>query len=184
MFRRILRFLGQPEAKPRSLSTHAPIPAPGRTEALVGFELVEHDHDDGASRGFVLRRCSDGQFLSWMTLPKRDGLESINVVGEKYRIDAVQSAAFAPGSRVLLIPEPSNPVDPHALAVWSAERKLHAGYIPKEDAERIKRKLDRQPHDVFVVWETREGRQRTNIRLLLVRNGVELRAPNGRFLRD
>ena len=179
MIGKILKFFGRETEQDDSRQS-----ARAAESLRSSFELVERPQEDGNGGGFVVRRCSDGQLLSWTTLPKKQGIESINVVGEAYRLDHVQNPAFRPGSSVLLIPEPTNPIDSNALAVWSSDRAFQAGYIPKEDAVRIRRKLDRWPHDVFVLWETRDGHRRVNIRLLLVRDDVDLLVRKGCFVRS
>jgi hypothetical protein len=65
--------------------------------------------------------------------------------------------------------EPSNQYDPNAIAVWNAARTLQAGYIPRDDAARLAKKLDRGEHfRVLTIWETFEADRRTGIRLLLL----------------
>ena len=126
----------------------------------------------------------DGQNLQWRTLPRGDGLESINVVGEQYRQDQIQGPEFQPGARVSLVIEEDNPHDPNAISVWSADGQLQAGYIPKEEAPRLRKKLRREHHDTFVIWEIRERRKRVGVRLLLVRKGTALERPQGLFRGD
>src|SRR4029453_14734120 len=58
----------------------------------------------------------------------------IRVAGASYRIDALQDEAFAPGRRLALVPEPENEHDPNAIAVWDADRRVQAGYVPAETA--------------------------------------------------
>ena len=148
----------------------------------AGYCLLAYTPPDGEGAGFMVQR--DGQNLSWRTLPRGDGLESINVVGEKYRTDQIQGSEFRPGARVSLLLEEDNPHDPNAISVWSADRRLQAGYIPKEKAPRLRKKLRREHHDAFVVWEVREGKKRVCVRLLLVREGTKLEKPKGLFMGD
>ena len=35
------------------------------------------------------------------------------------------------------MPEPTNPHDPHAVAVWNEERTLQLGYVPREVAPTV-----------------------------------------------
>ena len=44
----------------------------------------------------------------------------------------LQLPAFALGSKVVLEPEPTNPVDPNAIRVLSADFKHVIGYVPKD----------------------------------------------------
>ena len=123
-------------------------------------------------------RLADGQHLRWQSLPRRDGLESVNVVGERYRSDAIQDSGFAPGNEIVLQREPSNQYDPNAIAVWNAERTIQAGYIAREDAKRLVKKLDRgERFRALSIWETFEADRRTGLRILLIGKGAKCRAP-------
>jgi hypothetical protein len=53
------------------------------------------------------------------------------IVGTHYRGTAAVAAVarLKPGDRVLLVREPTNDVDPQAVAVWHG--KMHLGYLPK-----------------------------------------------------
>jgi hypothetical protein len=55
---------------------------------------------------------ADGQHLRWQTLPRGEGLESVNVVGERYRLETLQDPCFAAGNEIRLEREPVNPYDP------------------------------------------------------------------------
>ncbi len=79
------------------------------------YTLKRSEFENG--RGFVVVRLADGQHLRWQSLPCGEGLESVNVVGEQYRSDAIQDPCFAPGNEIALEREPSNPYDPNAIAV-------------------------------------------------------------------
>ena len=127
-------------------------------------------------RGFVVVRLADGQHLSWQTLPHGEGLESVNVVGERYRVDAIQDPCFAPGNEITLEREPTNQYDPNAIAVWNAARTLQAGYIPRDDAKRLAKKFDRgERFRVLIIWETVEADRRTDIRILLIGEEANVR---------
>ena len=85
------------------------------------------------------------------------------VAGASYRGDALQDDGFAPGRRLALVREPENEHDPNAVAVWDAERKLQAGYVPAEVAP------DLQGDEQAVsLWEFHaEDGQRIGLRVLL-----------------
>jgi len=103
-------------------------------------------------------RLADGQHLRWQSLPRGEGLESVNVVGERFRLDALQDPSFAAGNAITLEREPANPYDSNAIAVWNAARTLQAGYIPRDDAKRLAKKLDRgERFRVLSIWETFEA---------------------------
>ena len=66
---------------------------------------------------------ADGQHLRWQTLPLRKGLESVSVVGGRYRSDVIQDQCFAPGNEIVLQREPTNQYDPNAWAGASIPRR-------------------------------------------------------------
>jgi hypothetical protein len=102
-------------------------------------------------------------------LPRGEGLESVSVVGERFRLDTLQDPSFAAGNAITLVREPANPYDSNAIAVWNAARTLQAGYIPRDDAKRLAKKLDSGQHfRVVIIWETFDSNRRIGIRLLLV----------------
>jgi HIRAN domain len=87
----------------------------------------------------------------------------VKVAGTSYRSDALQDDAFAPGRRLALVPEPDNEHDPHAVAVFDAERRLQAGYVPAEVAPELV-----GDEQAVSLWEFRdeEGR-RVGLRILI-----------------
>jgi hypothetical protein len=91
---------------------------PGRTEEGSGYWLR-----DAATREAV--RWDDPRF------------RVLKVAGASYRMESLQDAAFAPGNRLALVPEPENPHDRNAVAVWDAERRVQVGYVPAEVAPEL-----------------------------------------------
>jgi hypothetical protein len=87
----------------------------------------------------------------------------IKVAGVSYRADALQNDAFAPGRRLALVAEPENEHDPNAIAIWDAERRLQAGYVPAE----VARDLRAAEWQAVSLWEFREDRLRIGLRVLL-----------------
>ncbi len=138
------------------------------------YQLVWTFFDEEDGGGLVLRRCEDERKLNWHSLPTSEGFDSFNVVGEKYRLDQIQSASFSPGAPVRLIPEPDNPHDPNAVAVWNEDRTRMAGYVPREDAVRIGEKWRTGRYRAIVMWETWKNNGRVGIRLLLIRDDARL----------
>ncbi len=98
-------------------------------------------------------------------LVRRDDprIRVINVAGVLYRLDALQDDAFAPGKRLVLLPEPDNEHDPNAIGIWDADRTLQAGYVPAESA----RELDAGDWQAVSLLEFFEGEQRVGLRVLL-----------------
>jgi HIRAN domain len=138
------------------------------------YALERSEFENG--RGYVVVRLADGQHLRWQSLPRGEGLESVNVVGERYRSDAIQGPCFAPGKGIVLEREPNNPYDPNAIAVWNAAHTLQAGYLPRDEAKRLAKKLNSGARfRVLTIWETVENDQRTGIRLLLLGDNASCR---------
>ncbi|MEA2355486.1 MAG: hypothetical protein QOD61_1615 [Solirubrobacteraceae bacterium] len=65
------------------------------------------------------------------------GCRLCKVAGLTHQPEAAQDARFAPGSVVVLAPDPKNPVDPHAVTIWDAKGELQVGFVPAELAESI-----------------------------------------------
>jgi hypothetical protein len=109
--------------------------------------------------GYWLRDAATGDAVRW----NDERLRVVKLAGASYRLDALQDDAFTPGRRLALVREPENEHDPNAVAVWDAERRLQAGYIPADVAPEVRG--DEQP---LSLWEFRddEGR-RIGLRVLL-----------------
>ena len=91
-------------------------------------------------------------------------LRVVKLAGASYRAEALQDDAFAPGRRLALVGEPENEHDPNAVAVYDAERRLHAGYVPADIAPSL-----RGDEQAVSLWEFRdEERRRIGLRVLLV----------------
>jgi hypothetical protein len=87
----------------------------------------------------------------------------VKLAGASYRGDALQDEAFTPGRRLSLVREPENDHDPSAVAVYDAEQRLQAGYVPAEVASEL-----RGDEQAVSLWEFRgdDGR-RIGLRILL-----------------
>jgi hypothetical protein len=109
--------------------------------------------------GYWLRDAATGDPMKWDD-PR---VRVVKLAGASYRADALQDDGFAPGRRLALVREPENEHDPNAVAVWDAERRLQAGYVPAEVAP------DLQGNEQAVsLWEFRgEDGQRIGLRVLL-----------------
>jgi len=143
------------------------------------YRLDYRDAEEGFGRGYLVVRNADGRVLRWRTLPKSQGLESVAVVGEQYRLDALQDEAFAPGRPLRLVREPENEYDPNAVAVCDAEGRLQAGYVPRTEAERIGKKLEADAGlRCYSVWElTDEDGRRVQLRILLLGDDASIEPP-------
>ena len=109
--------------------------------------------------GFCLRDAATGEAMRWDD-PR---VRVVKLAGASYRADALQDEAFAPGRRLALVPEPENEHDPNAVAVWDAERRLQAGYVPAEVAPELE-----GGEQAVSLWEFRgEDGRRIGLRVLL-----------------
>jgi HIRAN domain len=109
--------------------------------------------------GYWLRDAATGDPMKWDD-PR---VRVVKVAGASYRADVLQDEAFAPGRRLALVPEPENEHDPNAVAIYDADRRLQAGYVPAEVAP----ELDGDEQAVSL-WEFRgEDAQRIGLRVLL-----------------
>jgi HIRAN domain len=87
----------------------------------------------------------------------------IKVAGVSFRIDELQDDAFSPGSKLTLVPEPTNEHDPNAIAVWDAARRVQAGYVPAD----IARDLAADEWQAVALYEFFEDGKRCGLRVLL-----------------
>jgi HIRAN domain-containing protein len=119
--------------------------------------------------GYQLRDAATEEFV------RHDDprIRVMKLAGVSYRLDAVQDDAFAPGRRLALVPEPDNEHDPNAIAVWDADRRLQAGYVPAE----IAAGLDADAWQAVSLLEFFEGAQRIGLRVLLAPKDAWIGAP-------
>ena len=109
--------------------------------------------------GYWLRDAATGDPMKWDD-PR---VRVVKLAGASYRADALQNDGFAPGRRLALVPEPENEHDPNAVALWDAERRVQAGYVPAEVAPEL-----RGDEQAVSLWEFRgEDGQRIGLRVLL-----------------
>ena len=97
----------------------------------------------------------------------------VPVAGTSYRREALQDEAFTPGRRLALVPEPENEHDPNAIAVWDAERRVQAGYLPAD----VARELDAEEWQAVSRLEFFEGPGRGGLRVLLAPRDAGSGAP-------
>jgi hypothetical protein len=112
-----------------------------------------------AGAGYRLRDAATEQLV-------RDDDPRIHVVpvaGVSYRLDDVQADGFAPGRPLALVPEPHNPHDPNAIAIWDADRRVQAGYVPAE----LARALRAEEWQAVSLREFGEAGRRGGLRVLL-----------------
>jgi len=99
----------------------------------------------------------------------------VKLAGASYRAEALQDDAFAPGRRLSLVREPGNEHDPNAVAVYDAERRLQAWYVPAEVAPEV-----RGDEQAVSLWEFRgDDGQRIGLRVLLAPADAWIQEPRG-----
>ncbi len=79
-----------------------------------------------SERGYRLRDAVSGERVAW----EDPRIRVVPVAGISYRAEAAADTSFDPGRRLALAREPDNEHDPHAVAIWSEDRSLQAGYVP------------------------------------------------------
>ena len=121
-----------------------------------------------AAGGYHLRDASTGEIVRW----RDPRLRVVPVAGASYRVDALQDDAFAPGRRLALVREPENPHDPNAVAIWDAERRVQAGYVPAEVAPELT-----GDEQAVSLWEFREDERRIGLRVLIVPRDAWVQEP-------
>jgi hypothetical protein len=122
----------------------------------------------GAS-GYWLRDAATGEAVRWDD-PR---LRVVKLAGASYRLEALQDEAFAPGRRLALVREPENEHDPNAVAVWDAEQRVQAGYVPADVAPELS-----GDEQAVSLWEFRsEEGQRIGLRVLLTPGDAWIQDP-------
>jgi len=112
-----------------------------------------------AGAGYRLRDAATEQLV-------RDDdprLHVVPVAGVSYRLNDVQADGFAPGRPLALVPEPDNAHDPNAIAIWDADRRVQAGYVPAE----LARTLRAEEWQAVSLREFAEDGRRGGLRVLL-----------------
>ena len=119
--------------------------------------------------GYWLRDAASGEAVRW----DDERLRVVKLAGASYRLDDLQDDAFAPGRRLALVREPENEHDPNAVAVWDAERRVQAGYVPAETAP-----LLLGDEQALVLWEFRgDDGKRIGLRILLAPRDAWIQEP-------
>lgn len=73
------------------------------------------------------------------------------------------------------MPEPDNPHDSNAVAVYNEDESLQAGYVPSELAEEVGTLIEEYPdHVCLSMWESRAEDERKGLRVLLAYEDVSV----------
>jgi hypothetical protein len=108
--------------------------------------------------GYWLRDAATEEPVRWAD----ERFRVVKVAGASYRAEALQDPAFDPGQPLALVLEPDNEHDPNAIAIWDAERRLQAGYVPAEIAPEL-----RGDEQAVALWEFVEAGRRIGLRVLI-----------------
>ena len=108
--------------------------------------------------GYWLRDAATEAAVRW----DDERFHVVRVAGASYRADAFQDDVFAPGRVLALVREPDNEHDPNAVAIWDAERRVQAGYVPAEIAPEL-----RGDEQAVALWEFLEDGRRIGLRVLI-----------------
>lgn len=141
------------------------------------FELVPLSMKNPTGHGYYVRRCEDGQQLQWRTLPSC--FKSFNVIGIRHRsLEAINAQCFSPGCPLTLVPEPENPYDPNAIAVWDKDKTLNIGYVPSDETADIHDWMTyHHPFYCLSIWEVIPSGTRTALRALLIESDTSVYLP-------
>jgi hypothetical protein len=108
--------------------------------------------------GYWLRDAATEEAVRW----DDDRFLVVKVAGASFRVEALQDDAFAPGRTLALVREPDNEHDPNAVAIWDADRRVQAGYVPAEVASELT-----GDEQAVALWEFVEEGQRIGLRVLI-----------------
>jgi hypothetical protein len=97
----------------------------------------------------------------------------VNVAGVSYRGDELQDEGFAPGRRLVLVPEPHNEHDPHAIGIWDAEQHVQVGYVPAA----VARELRASEWQAVALRDFVESERRLGLRVLLAPRDAWIGSP-------
>ena len=107
---------------------------------------------DGLPTGYLARRAgqlvlladggSEEMVNSRSTRVYGLGIYMFRVKGVSHYEAAVRSGDFSPGAAVRLVRQPDNAYDPNAVAVYAAAATKPAGYVNRQNAARIAKRLD------------------------------------------
>ncbi len=77
-------------------------------------------------RGYHLRDAETEDPVRW----EDPRIRVVPVAGVSYRQEALDDPSFDPGCRLALVPEPENPHDGNAVAIYNQDLTLQLGYVP------------------------------------------------------
>ncbi|MBA3402530.1 MAG: HIRAN domain-containing protein [Actinobacteria bacterium] len=84
-------------------------------------------------RGYRIVDAATGNPVRW----EDPRIRVVPVAGVSYRPEALENPSFDPGRKLALLPEPDNPHDRNAVAIYNEERTLQLGYVPAAVASEL-----------------------------------------------
>lgn len=139
----------------------SPAPSPPQQDAARDVSLTfkpreyDADGDDGTTiygRGWVVHDDDDLGLREDDPVLDASGVVIFKVAGVTFRPTELQLACFNPGNEVALVKEPTNPVDPDAIAVWDVARRHHVGYVPAKLTWRVRIGMDGNADSRAYIW--------------------------------
>jgi hypothetical protein len=158
-------FLNRLRAKlhPPSASVHSPV---ARGDDFLGglvFRWIAsegHESDEGTRlTGTGVMFGADEEAIAWDD-PRFEasGAMLFKVAGVSFRPEALAATSFDVGSRVQLVPEPANPIDQNAIAIYDSSGGTQIGYVPQALTHAVRRLLaDEVTGILFYEWRLDEG---------------------------
>jgi len=132
------------------------------------------------SNGMKLDACwySDEEWRGYVLHDRRRDLLDrhvfvTSVAGISHYPAAVDLPDFAPGSDLILRPEPDNPFDPKAVGVWNASGTVQVGHLPAVIVHDLPR-IPGERHGLMV-GEMVHGTDRVGLWVVVAREPVVLR---------
>jgi 5-methylcytosine-specific restriction endonuclease McrA len=90
------------------------------------------------------------------------------VVGVSFSSRSLQAPDFAAGMALVLVPDPENPHDEHAVGVWDAYRRRQAGWIPKTLSQTVAEGIQSgRLNHAMCLWEWTLNGKRVGIEILV-----------------
>jgi hypothetical protein len=150
-------------------SRPAAVAWPAMVLVPTGLRAVGGERKSLRQRGYWIHKAESDQAVSYGELSELvPGAVVFHVTGARHRVNNIQGPAFEPGRPVALVPEPKNQYDRNAVAVWDADRRAQAGYVPRELAAGVGQALrGRDPLSAVCLVEFVENRRRVGLSVLL-----------------
>lgn len=160
---------------PAELDEHCRVNGIGLSTELV-LDLIERDAEvvvEPHACGFLNRRGravggtgyrlreQEEQFTLYGAECEagRLGARLLRVAGTRFHADALQGELCEPGRALHLVPEPGNPHDSNAVAVWDEQRTVRLGYVPRRAAREMGAWIDAgRLGQAVSIWQWRDLR--------------------------